>query len=478
MVIVVTCSIIFSNIVQAQWRSVDAGIEYQKFALDGPVNAYVARADRQKKNWTIDTCIGKGTLRSGRETVSEMAERYDGSFNLIGEYFDVKVAINGDYFSFKTDQPPSGQIMSGWFVKRFLEYSGGSGFVWTFDRQAYLGGNVRNSKKFQKVIFADAQEMKILNINAPRGKHELVLYTPQYADKTYTSPDGVEVVVQVDHPLGLAAKSGPTTGRVVDIRQNADPTLLPFDNVVLSGHGSAGKKLLDRAKVGQKLRFDLGLKDYGVNELSPRNWRNVRASIGGHFYCVMGGKVPAERWERKGKPGAINRHPRTAVAFNDRYIYFIVVDGRSKESAGMTITELGNFCVEYLGASYTIAQDGGGSSTMWVDGKVMNVPSDGQQRRVVNGYMMVLICDSKKSTTLSKGDRFQTKVKKQLRLGPGTNYGIVTNIAAGQRGEIIEHRLNGIYAKKKYWWKCRVGESEGWFSGDRLEATPAKSKPR
>ncbi|UCD29998.1 MAG: phosphodiester glycosidase family protein [Planctomycetota bacterium] len=460
---------ISGGIAHAQWKSVVPGIEYQKFRLDGPINVDVARADRQKKNWIIDTCIGQGTLRSGCETVSQMAERYDDSVNLYGELYDVKVAVNGDYFSFETCRPPGGQITSGWFVKRFGEYSGGSGFIWTFDRQAFLGGNVRNGKKLQKVVFSDASDMKISNINAKRGPDELILYTQHYADRTYTATDGVEVLIHMDRPLGLATGPGPTTGRIVDMRQNEDSTLLPFDHVVLSGHGSAAKKLLDHAKVGQKLRFDLGLKDYGVNELKPRDWRNVRASMGGHFYCVMEGKVPAERWEKKGKPGAINRHPRTAVALNDSYVYFIVADGRSKESVGMTITELGNFCVEHLKASYAIAQDGGGSSTMWIDGKVMNVPSDGKLRGVANGYMMVFVSDSKRSQTLSPGSRFKTKNKVELRLGPGTNYGIARNITAGQTGEIIQHQLNGVYAKKNYWWKCRLGQTQGWLPEDKME---------
>ena len=89
---------------------------------------YVARADRAKKNWTIDSCIGEGMLKSGRDTVSEMAKRVDGSVNFRGQQYDVKVAVNGDYFSFKTDQATGGQIVSGWFVKRFGDYSGGSGF--------------------------------------------------------------------------------------------------------------------------------------------------------------------------------------------------------------------------------------------------------------------------------------------------------------------------------------------------------------
>jgi len=477
LVMVTICVTICCGIAQAQWETVATGIEYQQFHLDGPVNVFAVRADREKKNWTIDTCIGQGQLRSGRETVTELAQRYDESVNLRGELYDVKVAINGDYFSFETDHSSSGQIISGWLAKRFRDYAGGSGFVWTYEREAFLGGNVQNKKKFQTIIFSDSQEMKITNINTPRGEDELVLYTPHYSDRTHTSADGVEVVVRVVESLGVAAKTKSNKGKIVEIRPHRDSSLLPFDHVVLSGHGSAARKLLNHAKVGEELQFKLDLIDHGVNELPPKRWRNVRASLGGHFYCVMNGKVPADRWERKGKPGAVNRHPRTAVAFNDSYVYFVVADGRSKKSVGMTITELGNFCVKYLRASYAIAQDGGGSSTIWIDGKVVNVPSDGKQRPVANGYMMVLVSNAKKVTNLSQGDRFTTNDKVQLRLGPGTNYGIVKDVPQGQRGKIIEHQLNGIYAKYKHWRKCKIGKSEGWISEDRMQVNLADSKP-
>lgn len=87
--------------------------------------------------------------------------------------------------------------------------------------------------------------------------------------------------------------------------------------------------------------------------------------------------------------------PRTAVGFsrNGRYLYLVVVDGRQPfYSEGMTFKELGDLMVS-LGAHYAMALDGGGSSTMVVEGadghpRVLNSPIDnyipGRERPVAN----------------------------------------------------------------------------------------------
>ncbi|MCC7540454.1 MAG: phosphodiester glycosidase family protein [Deltaproteobacteria bacterium] len=80
------------------------------------------------------------------------------------------------------------------------------------------------------------------------------------------------------------------------------------------------------------------------------------------------------------------RHPRTAVGLSRdlRTAFLVAVDGRSAQSAGMTCLELGAAMVE-LGAHDAINLDGGGSTTMWLrDVGVVNVPSDGDERRVAN----------------------------------------------------------------------------------------------
>lgn len=86
-----------------------------------------------------------------------------------------------------------------------------------------------------------------------------------------------------------------------------------------------------------------------------------------------------------------DRHPRTAAGFSKdgRTLYLAVVDGRTTISVGMTCPELGALMAE-LGAWSALNLDGGGSTTMWVEGEgVVNSPSDGAQR-VVGNHLGIL----------------------------------------------------------------------------------------
>ena len=75
-----------------------------------------------------------------------------------------------------------------------------------------------------------------------------------------------------------------------------------------------------------------------------------------------------------------NRHPRTcACVTNDKKLLLITVDGRSSESFGMTLAELG-YLSKILNCKDAINLDGGGSTTMYIKGQpengVVNYPSD------------------------------------------------------------------------------------------------------
>jgi hypothetical protein len=80
------------------------------------------------------------------------------------------------------------------------------------------------------------------------------------------------------------------------------------------------------------------------------------------------------------------RHPRTAVGLSQdgRTLYLVVVDGRRTSASGMTCGELAAL-LKGLGAYHAMNLDGGGSSTMYVQGQgVVNHPSDGTERVVAN----------------------------------------------------------------------------------------------
>lgn len=76
---------------------------------------------------------------------------------------------------------------------------------------------------------------------------------------------------------------------------------------------------------------------------------------------------------------ALQSNPRTAIGEIEPLHYVMVVsDGRTEESEGLTLYELAQV-MEELGCKTAYNLDGGGSSTMWFMGRVVNCPTDGKK---------------------------------------------------------------------------------------------------
>ena len=88
---------------------------------------------------------------------------------------------------------------------------------------------------------------------------------------------------------------------------------------------------------------------------------------------VENGEVAVSENDEVGMAMASN--PRTAIGTVAKNHYFFVVsDGRTSESAGLSLYELANF-MKSLGATNVYNLDGGGSSTMVFQGEVVNNPT-------------------------------------------------------------------------------------------------------
>jgi exopolysaccharide biosynthesis protein len=85
------------------------------------------------------------------------------------------------------------------------------------------------------------------------------------------------------------------------------------------------------------------------------------------------------------------KHPRTAVGFSrdSTTLFILAVDGRSQRSAGVTLDELATL-MRRLGAWQAMNFDGGGSTTMVIDGLVVNAPSDTTGERAVGNALLVV----------------------------------------------------------------------------------------
>lgn len=113
---------------------------------------------------------------------------------------------------------------------------------------------------------------------------------------------------------------------------------------------------------------------------------NAILAINGDFYgsqtkgyvlrngvLYMDGIISVSEDEEVGKAKASN--PRTAIGLiDDLHYLFVVSDGRTSESEGLSLYQLADFMTG-LGADIAYNLDGGGSSTMYFNGQVINNPT-------------------------------------------------------------------------------------------------------
>lgn len=93
---------------------------------------------------------------------------------------------------------------------------------------------------------------------------------------------------------------------------------------------------------------------------------------------VMDGSISVTENEEVGRAKASN--PRTAIGIIDELHYaFVVSDGRTAESEGLSLYELAEF-MQSMGVVTAYNLDGGGSSTMYFNGRVINQPTTGGNR--------------------------------------------------------------------------------------------------
>lgn len=93
---------------------------------------------------------------------------------------------------------------------------------------------------------------------------------------------------------------------------------------------------------------------------------------------VDNSKVIVDTNDEVGKAMASN--PRTAIGYISKNHYvFVVSDGRTSESAGLSLYQLATF-MKTLGVEKAYNLDGGGSSTMVFNGNLINNPTTNGNR--------------------------------------------------------------------------------------------------
>jgi hypothetical protein len=459
---------------QEGWEPLTEGIAYREFLLPGPNRAYVARMERANPSLIIDSGIALGQIGAGKETVSQMTTRADGAINAWGGTWGstnrVIVAINGSFYNTQTGMPYSGIVHSGVYTKWYGSLGGTSGFAWTLDREAFIGQCVYHRPEKQVLTYlASGATQSIGGVDIPGEGNNLILITPDSGLPPTVGAGRINMLVELERPLLILPPPRMIRGTIRELRPDVVPEKMAFDSIVVSASGAARAVLEKNARVGDLIGISLEITDLGADcdTWAGSDWTKTYAGVGGSFTFLLDGVLQSF----DDNAGATTRNPRTAVCFNDEWIYFVVVDGRDPErSIGMTIDELGLFCRDTLGARWGINQDGGGSSTMWVQGRVVNVPSDGTERAVANELMMIVAEPAQNSTRFAPKQAVVAAAQAELRLGPGDNYEVAALLPAGIEGVIVHHTdtTDGVLARGAHWWKVGFSETEGWVNEDEL----------
>jgi hypothetical protein len=469
----------------SEWKPLVPGLDYREFFMAGPNHVYVTRMDLNNRNLIVDTSLANGSLTSGLETVADQAARYDQAINYWekswGKRNKVIAAINGGFFNTNSGELANGMVQSGWYVKRFEDRQSIGGIAWNFDRQAFIFECLIQRPGAQEIMLENSLDtIRLDGINIQQSEDQLVLFTNHYGAPTEPSEKTVEYVIALDQPLGLPGDFSPIRGTISEVKIGTGGSLADFDHVILSASGKPADLLRGKFSPGTQILISQEIRhmDNLCHKERQPEMRNIYSALAGGSIFLRSGRV-----EPLNDLGSVLRNPRTAVVLNDNFLYFVVVDGRDPlRSIGMSMVELALFSRQYLGAQWGIALDGGGSSSLVVEGEVVNFPNaetiikshiEKQPRAVATGLMMIQIEPEDRSARFVPGNRVAVTSAgdANLRAGPGTNYLSQALITAGSQGEVQPHLLNGIQAKGYYWWLISFGEVSGWISESVLEAS-------
>ena len=325
---------------------------------------YLFKADLKHPRILIRSAMA-GKALPGTGTVESIA------FSHENEFFDIAGAVNADFF---VNSHPLGLLVKdGRLIKLG---KGWSSILFTSNNTPHIG--VFSCRLSMKI--PGAEDIPIDGLNRFRGRESVVLFTPDYGEKTRSTEPGRAYVID---PRGEnLPPSGKVNVRVVKECGFPQNNRIPKKQWVLS-FGERKTPLSSGLKKGKKYVLHA--------DMSP-DISDVYNAVSGGPRLLRDGKISVER-EAEGQREGFDteKHPRTAVGYSrDRNTLILaVVDGRQPGySLGMDLYSLARL-MKKQGCYEAMNLDGGGSATMVVNGEVVNRPSDITGPRPVAAALLV-----------------------------------------------------------------------------------------
>ncbi len=369
-ILCVLCASVVNSPAQ-DYKTLKPGIEYAEVTkeISGlKVNMNLLRLDLTKVRLDVHHAMDAAI---GTEKTSSIATRH-GAF----------AAINAGFF--RLDKSPFlGDPAELLFIDgKLLSDSNNRRVALTiFNKRRHTEADIGEYKVGVALFNGKDFVSSILTINRERKPGDVVVYTPEFGPTTLTDEKGVEILVHNKPP----AKSN----SVIEIRNPGGNSPIPKDGFVISMTSAVS---LD-AEIVHALTYRprriafaplFGASDKAI----PRG--QLEDVIAGVPQLIKNSKIDITWQEEKSSKSFVEtRHPRTAVAkLKDGKFLMITVDGRTESSGGIGLQDLAEYLLS-LGATDAMNLDGGGSTTMFVDGKVVNHPSDKEGERKVSDAILV-----------------------------------------------------------------------------------------
>lgn len=249
-------------------------------------------------------------------------------------------AVNGTYFKPQTGVPLGTlmidkKIYTGPLYNRVAMGIGKDGF-----KMSQLGIN--------SYVRAGGAQVKVDNINQPRILSTYVLlYTTDWGQMSPTPPKyGINIAINSE-------------GKIIS--KSYGSVTIPSQGYVISGPKEKLKPFFN----AQNAELDV--------KMNPV-WNDVDHIISGGPYLIKEGQVYVDVTAQK-LAAITGKNPRTAIGYTkDNEFIMVTVDGREQASVGMTLGELARM-MKGFGCIDAMNLDGGGSSVMYVNGRVVNSPA-------------------------------------------------------------------------------------------------------
>ena len=356
--VIIDCQKIFEERLE---QSIASGITYRQIRRgtpDGPLMVYLTEVDWNNPQVEVDVAPAGEKIMS-RQPVSAIAA-----------WENAIVAINGGYFAIPSGAPIGAVVRNREWVR--LPSRGRSALGITADRKIVMD----NLNAVGMLTFNQTVSVVVHDLNATREDNRVIVYTPRWG--------GFITIGADDFALSVSG------GKVVEIYSGmAGDVSIPKDGFAVVATGTAKASFVQVTAAA--------LKDQPA-ELTFRtqpDFPNLLHVLGGGPRLVKGGQefVTAEMEQFNTPPfqndTAKGRAPRTAVGVTkEGKLLLVVIDGRQPGlSIGTTLWETARLMLD-LGAVDALNLDGGGSSTMVVQNKVVNAPSDGRERPVGNALVV------------------------------------------------------------------------------------------